>query len=132
MSSILLVEDHKIMADTLVRVLHDRGNFNVAEVAENAEEAMQYLSGQQVDLALVDVALPRTSGIELVTMIRQKYPSLPCLMISSWDNEQYAKRALAAGARGYVLKDDIYEVIEGIHRVLEGEIYLSKHIAEEG
>ena len=134
MCSILLVEDHKIMAETLVRVLNTRGNFNVADVAENAEDAMEWLSDRPVDhpvdLALVDVVLPRTSGIELVSMIRQKYPNVPCLMISSWNSEQYVKRSLVAGAQGYVLKDDVYEVINGIHRVLEGGTYLSKHIAE--
>ena len=135
MCSILLVEDHKLMAETLVRVLNTRGNFNVADVAESAEEAMQWLSDrqtdQQVDLALVDVALPHTSGIELVSMIREKYPALPCLMISSWNSEQYVKRSLVAGAQGYVLKDDVFEVIEGIRRVLEGGTFLSKRIAEE-
>lgn len=134
MCSILLVEDHKIMAQTLVQVLNARGNFKVADIAENAEDALEWLSDrpadQQVDLALVDVVLPRTTGIELVAMIREKYPGLPCLMISSWNSEQYVKSSLAAGARGYVLKDDVYEVIDGIRRVLEGGTYLSKQIAE--
>ena len=135
MCSILLVEDHKMMAETLVRVLNARGNFKVADVAENADEALEWLADrgteQQVDLALVDVALPRTSGIELVSMIRQKFPALPCLMISSWNSEQYVKRSLVAGARGYVLKDDVFEVIEGIRQVLEGGTFWSKQIAEE-
>ena len=134
MCSILLVEDHKIMAETLVRVLNSKGDFNIADIAENAEEAMEWLSdrgtSQQVDLALVDVALPRTSGIELVSMIQQKYPALPCLMISSWKSDQYVKHALVAGARGYVLKDDVFEVIDGIRHVLDGGMYLSKQISD--
>lgn len=81
MCSILLVEDHKIMAETLTRLLRTRGNFNVADVAESAEDALAWLSDREaahkIDLALVDVVLPRTSGIELVSMIRQKYPGLP-------------------------------------------------------
>ena len=81
MCSILLVEDHKIMAETLVRVLRTKGNFSVADVAESAEDALEWLSEQeadhQVDLALVDVVLPRTSGIELVSMIQQKHPGIP-------------------------------------------------------
>jgi DNA-binding NarL/FixJ family response regulator len=131
MCSILLVEDHKLMAEALVSVLHKHGKFNVVVVAETAEDALKHLPNLQVDLALVDVILPHTSGIELVSMIREKYPRLPCLMISSWTASHYVKNSLLVGARGYVLKDDVHEVIEGIERVLEGGTYLSQQIAEE-
>ena len=135
MRSILLVEDHKIMAETLVRILRTKGNFEVADVAGSAEDAMDWLSrreaSQQVDLALVDVVLPRTSGIELVSMIQQKYPGLPCLMISGRSGGQYVHRSLAAGARGYVLKDNLQDVMEGIQLVLNGGMYLSKQIKDE-
>lgn len=130
MCSILLVEDHKLMAEALVKVLHKKGNFTVAGVAETAEEALERLPNLQVDLALVDVVLPHTSGIELVSMIREQYPGLPCLMISSWKSDQYVKRSLGAGARGYVLKDDVHDVIDGIRHVLDGGTYLSRQIFE--
>lgn len=132
MCSILLVEDHKVMAETLVHILRTKGKFNVADVAENAEEAMEWLSERKpehhVDLALVDVVLPSISGIELVSMIQEKYPGLPCLMISGRSAGQYVKRSLAAGARGYVLKDDVQDVMKGIRRVLKGGTYLSKQL----
>ncbi len=130
MCRIFLVEDHKMMAETLVSVLSRRGNFTVTDVAATAEDALERLPNVQADLALVDVVLPHTSGIELVSMIRAQRPNLPCLMISGRSSSQYAKRSLEAGARGYVLKDDIQEVIQGIQRVLEGDIYLSKHLGE--
>lgn len=130
MCTILLVEDHKIMADALVKVLHRKGNFTVAGVAQTAEEALERLTDHPVDLALVDVVLPHTSGIELVSQIRDRYPHVPCLMISSWNSEQYVKNSLVAGARGYVLKDDVFEVIRGIRHVLDGGTYLSKRIIE--
>jgi DNA-binding NarL/FixJ family response regulator len=129
--TILLVEDHKLMAEALVNVLQKEGKFKVADVATNAEEALERLPNLQVDLALVDVALPHTGGIELVTMIREKYPRLPCLMISSWNSGQYVRRSLGAGARGYVLKDDVFEVLDGIQKILEGGTYLSRHLVEE-
>jgi DNA-binding NarL/FixJ family response regulator len=135
MCSILLVEDHKVMAETLVHILRTKGKFHVADVGENAEEALEWLSERkpehQVDLALVDVVLPRTSGIELVSMIQQKYPGLPCLMISGRSAGHYVKRSLAAGARGYVLKDDVQDVMKGIRRVLEGGTYLSKQLSKD-
>lgn len=132
MCSILLVEDHKVMAETLAHILRTKGKFKVADVAESAEEALEWLSEQPVnhgiDLMLVDVVLPRTSGIDLVETVRQKYPSIPCLMISGRSAGQYVKRSLAAGARGYVLKDDMHEVMKGIRHVLKGGTYLSKRI----
>src|SRR5512141_3147595 len=130
MCRIFLVEDHKMMADALVSVLRRKGNFQVTDIAETAEDALERLPNVQVDLALVDVVLPHTSGIELVSRIREKYPGLPCLMISGRSASQYVKRSLEAGARGYVLKDDIQEVIVGIRRVLDGGIYLSKQLGE--
>ncbi len=130
MCKIFLVEDHKMMAEALVSILNGKGNFQVADVAETAEDALERLPNVDVDLALVDVVLPHTSGIELVSILRQRYPNLPCLMISGRSASQYVKRALEAGARGYVLKDDIQEVIHGIRRVLEGGVYLSKQLDE--
>jgi DNA-binding NarL/FixJ family response regulator len=130
MCSILLVEDHKLMAEALVSVLRKKGNFKVAGVAASAEEALEHLPNLQVDLALVDVVLPHTSGIELVSLIRKKYPFLPCLMISGRNASQYVKRSLAAGARSYVLKDDVQEVMQGIRHVLKGGTYLSTPIAD--
>ena len=131
MYTIFLVEDHEVMADTLVSVLHKQGNFEVSGVVGTAEDALERLPNLKIDLALVDVVLPHTSGIELVSQIRQRYPGLPCLMISGRSSSQYVKRSLAAGARGYVLKDDIQEVILGIQCVLEGRVYLSKKLEEE-
>lgn len=131
MCKILLVEDHKLMAETLVRALRQKGGYEVTTIAETAEDAWERLPGLQVDLALVDVSLPGTSGIELVSKIRKNYPHLPCLMVSGRTTSHYVKRSLSVGARGYVLKDDIAEVIEGIRQVLEGGIYLSKGLDEE-
>jgi DNA-binding NarL/FixJ family response regulator len=128
MCNIFLVEDHKMMAEALVSVLRRTGNFKVTDVAQTAEDALELLPNVQADLALVDVVLPHTSGIELVSQIREKYPGLPCLMISGRSSRQYVQRSLEAGARGYVLKDDIQEVIQGIRSVLDGDIYLSKQL----
>jgi DNA-binding NarL/FixJ family response regulator len=78
MCSILLVEDHRIMAQSLVTALSQRGPFHMAGVVESAEEAMELLPGLRVDLALVDVVLPQISGIEHV-MKGKLYLSQPLL-----------------------------------------------------
>lgn len=128
MYSILLVEDHTVFAKVLVRLLGLTDNLHVAAVAQRAEAALQELQRQKFDLALVDVALPEMNGISLVDMIHIQYPDLPCLMLSGHTLGHYVNRALAAGARGYILKDDTHAIIEGIRHVLRGEIYVSKNL----
>lgn len=128
MTSLLLVEDHAVFAEALVRVLHGKDGFQVVQVVDSAEKALQVLPNLVVDLALVDVSLPRMSGIELVGELRQTYPHIPCLMISGHMSRNYVRRSLEAGARGYAIKDSASGILEGIKRVLDGEIYISKEI----
>jgi DNA-binding NarL/FixJ family response regulator len=128
MTSILLVEDHEIFAEALLRVLQERGHWDVVAVAHSAEEAIDQLRNLEVDLVLVDISLPYISGISLVLILQQKYPELPCVMLSGHVSEHYARRSLAAGARGYLVKDDAIEILDGIRRVLQGEVYVSQQV----
>lgn len=128
MTSVLLVEDHAIFAQALLRVLRERGHLEVIAVASSAEEAIEKIPGLQLDLVLVDVSLPRTSGISLVIVLHQKYPDLPCIMLSGHVSSHYARRSLDAGARGYLVKDRANEILEGIQRVLRGETYVSEEV----
>ena len=128
MYSILLVEDHATFASVLVRLLGLTNNLHVAAIVKRAEAALQELQKQTFDLVLVDVALPEMNGISLVSLIHDQYPDLPCLMLSGHTLGHYVNRALAAGARGYILKDDTLAIVEGIQQVLRGEIYVSKKL----
>ena len=130
MTSILLVEDHPVFAQALQRVLQERGQIEISAVATSAEEALEILPQHDVDLVLVDVSLPRRSGISLVLVLREKYPHLPCVMLSGHLSPYYARSSLAAGARGYLIKDQYKEILEGIRRVLQGEVYVSKEVKE--
>ena len=128
MWSILLVEDHATLASVLVRLLMTTNDLQITSVATSAESALQELPMQRFDLVLVDVSLPQMNGISLVGMIRDQYPNLPCLMLSGHALAHYKNRALEAGARGYILKDNAKGIIEGIRRVLKGEVYVSKEL----
>lgn len=130
MTSILLVEDHAIFAKALRRLLQERGQFNVVAVAQSAEEALETLLAHNVDLVLVDVSLPHRSGISLVLGLHEKYPQLPCVMLSGHLSPHYARRSLEAGARGYLIKDHTFEILEGIRRVLQGEIYVAQDLCQ--
>lgn len=128
MTSILLVEDHAIFAQALQRVLRDKGQIEIKGVATSAEEALEMLPGMDVDLVLVDVSLPKKSGIGLVLVLHEKYPDLPCVMLSGHLSPYYARSSLAAGARGYLIKDHTQEILKGIQRVLQGEVYVSEEL----
>ena len=129
-SSILLVEDHPAFADALLRVLNTDKNLTVVAVAESAEKALEQISDLKVDLVLSDVSLPQMNGINLVSELHKRYPTLPCIVLSGHLSSEYARRALDAGARGYVIKDNPLGILEGIRRVLKGEVYMSEELTD--
>jgi DNA-binding NarL/FixJ family response regulator len=126
MKSILVIEDHAAFGRALVRLLSGKSDIEVVGVIQSGEAALEKLSDLKVDLLLVDVSLPKMNGIQLVGKIHERYPDILCMMLSGHLTPFYVKRSLEAGARGYVLKDDISGVLEGVYRVLKGEIYVSK------
>jgi|KBSSwiStaDraftv2_1062776.scaffolds.fasta_scaffold151946_3 DNA-binding NarL/FixJ family response regulator len=128
MTSVMLVEDHPIFAQVLLRFLQERGHLEVVSVARSAEEALDQIPDLELDLILVDVSLPVRSGISLVLLLHEKYPDLPCVMLSGHRSSQYARRSLDAGARGYLIKDHADQILEGIQHVLDGEIYVSQEV----
>lgn len=128
MTKLLLIEDHPIFAEVLLRVLEKRNDLTVAMVVDTAEKAMQVISDLAVDLILVDVSLPKMNGIDFVRKFHKMHPEVPCLLISGYKSGPYLRRGLEAGARGYVIKDSANGIIEGIHQVMKGEIYISKEL----
>ena len=132
MLSVLLVEDHQKFANVLIRFLGRTNHLKVTRHASTPELALEHLLDQKFDLALVDVFLPIMSGISLVGLIHKEYPLLPCLMVSGHMLGHYVDQALAAGARGYVLKDDSAGILDGIQSIMKGKIYVSKELRYNG
>jgi DNA-binding NarL/FixJ family response regulator len=77
-------------------------------------------------LALIDISLPGRSGLWLAKAIAEKQPGVPCLMLSGYPITLYVREAMASGARGYILKDDVPGILEGIHQVLAGGTFISQ------
>jgi DNA-binding NarL/FixJ family response regulator len=126
MPSILIIEDHMLFANAIQRLLARQTDLEIVEIVQSGEEALKKLPELKVDLALVDVSLPSMNGIDLVQHIRTEFPHLRCLMLSGHMTANYVKRALDVGASGYVLKDDVNGILEGIRRALDGEVYVSQ------
>jgi len=131
MTRLLLIEDHPIFAEALSQALRERGNISSVNVVNTAESAIQLVPDLNVDLILVDVSLPKMSGIEFVSFLHEKRPEIPCLVISGHVSRRYARRSVEAGARGYAVKDSVNGIIEGIQHILNGEIYVSKDIKDD-
>jgi DNA-binding NarL/FixJ family response regulator len=124
---ILIVDDHPVVLEGLKMLINRHDSFEVCGEAMNATAAMKEIRTCKPDLAIVDISLEGKSGIELVGEIRQYDPKLPVLVLSMYSESLFAERALRAGARGYIMKKEMPEVlINAIGQVLDGEIYLSK------
>lgn len=131
-SSILLVEDHPGFAKALLTMLAQNPNLQIVAVAESAEAALQYLRDSSVDLVLIDYSLPDMSGINLLEKLLEEHPGLHCAMLSGHLSLQHARRALEVGARGYMIKDNPIGILNGIPRILKGEIYISDELRSLG
>lgn len=109
---ILIVDDHALVRRGMGHVV--RESFNDAEVVEasSAAEAMEAMANTAADIALVDVRMPDLDGLELLHDMRERWPNVPVIMLTSFDHAHYVRRALAEGAAGYMLKDATPEDLE--------------------
>ena len=126
---LLIVDDHPITRQGLAHLLEREPDLSAAAQAEDAAQALNVLHAQPFDLMILDISLRGVSGIDLLKDIRIHWPKLPVLVLSMHDETLYAERALRAGARGYVMKQEAVESIVGaIRRMLAGHLYVSETI----
>ena len=128
MISVFLVEDNRFVADAVDGLLRTYPDVALAAVARTGEEALAMLPTLAVDVALIDLALPGINGIDTVVAIHRTRPELPCIILSAHREETYITQALSVGARGYITKELPLAIVEGIERVLAGEVYLSEDL----
>jgi len=123
---VMIVDDHPIMRHGLVQLIDAQPELEVCSLAGTAAEALAAISAAQPELALVDISLPDRNGLELLKDIHAQYPKVKVLIVSMHDESLYAERALRAGARGYIMKEEAAnKLIEAIRTVLDGHIYVS-------
>ena len=127
---ILIVDDHPIVRDGLIRLIHEEQDLTVCGQAEDAHQALKAISESRPDIAIVDITLKSSDGIDLMKNIRSQYPKLPVLILSMHDEALYAERALRAGAKGYIMKQEASEkLLEAVREILSGRIYCSDKIS---
>lgn len=128
---VLLADDHAIIRDGLKQILADTDDLVVAGEAANGLEVMQKVREQDWGVLVLDISMPGRSGLELIHMIKDEKPELPILVLSMHHEEQYAVRALQAGALGYLTKESDGELlVAAIRRVANGGVHVSNKVAE--
>jgi len=127
---IFLVDDHPLVREWLATLVNQQSDLSVCGEAANASEGIDLIVAAKPDVAVVDIAMERRSGIELIKSIKAACPEVAVVVLTMHDEMLYAERALCAGARGYVMKREANKnVLQAIRRVLEGKFYVSRKIA---
>jgi DNA-binding NarL/FixJ family response regulator len=127
---VLLVDDHPIVRQGIRLLIAQEADLEVCGEADSVPAALAAIQETRPDIAVVDLSLKGASGLELIKDIRIRFPQLQVLVLSMRDEAFYAERSLRAGARGYIRKEEGSErIIEGLRKVLAGEIYLSQAMA---
>jgi DNA-binding NarL/FixJ family response regulator len=128
---IMIVDDHPIVRHGVAQLLNAQPDLEVTAEAEDAEAALRQLRDGAFDLLIVDISMPGLSGLELIRRVKAKDAGLPILVLSVHDESVYAERALAAGARGFLMKSEATErLVEAVRKLLAGGVHLSRALEE--
>ncbi len=128
---IFLVDDHPLVREWLTQLINQQPDLTVCGEADNAPGALSAIPAAQADLAIVDLNLANSSGLELIKKLKDLPAGVPALVLSMHDESLYAERVFRAGARGYLNKrETAQKVVAAIRRVLEGKLYVSEKAAE--
>jgi two-component system invasion response regulator UvrY len=131
MVRVLIADDHPIVRGGLKELLVRQLETVVCGEASNADETLAQVHRQPWDVLILDITMPGRSGFDILSDVRQVQPKLPILVLSVHPEEQYAKRAIKAGARGYLKKESApEELIEAVRKLLAGRRYISASLAE--
>lgn len=125
-TKVMIIEDHPIFSKGLAQLINVQKIYEVVGEARNHKEAMDILAEQKPELAIVDLNLGDEDGLDVIKDMHAVSPKLAILVLSMHDERYYAERAIKAGARGYIMKEEAgNKVIDAIHTVLSGKIWLS-------
>ena len=127
---IFLVEDHTILREGLRALLTADPNFEIIGEAADGREAVRFVEKQVPDLILMDLSMPRMTGMDAIREIKKRYPATKIIALTVHKTEEYLRTTLQAGADGYVLKDATHEeLMLAIQNVLKGKTYLSPGVS---
>ena len=127
---IVIVDDHKVLRDGLIRLLNEQAGFKVVGEADNGRAAVKLASELSPNVVVMDARMPDLNGVDATRQIHASDPSVKVICLSAQADERTAREMLTAGAVGYVLKDFAFdELAEAIRSVSKGNVYLSSAVA---
>jgi DNA-binding NarL/FixJ family response regulator len=128
---VLVADDHAIIRDGLKKILADTDDLVVAGEAANGLAVMERVRARDWNLLVLDISMPGRNGLELIKLVKAERPRLPILIFSMHHEEQYAVRAIRAGASGYLSKEgDTDLLLPAMRKVVAGGIFISPKVAE--
>lgn len=129
--NIALIDDHKLFRSGLKNLLESVPNFNVVAEAGNGVEFIDITDQHNIDIALVDIAMPKMDGVKATELVLEKHPNLQIIALSMFGEEAYYNQMVEAGARGFILKDSDIQVVEdGINTVYKGKTFFSQELLQ--
>lgn len=132
MIRIVIADDHTLMREGLKRILEGDDEITVVGEAIDGFSVLEQVRKGGFDLLLMDLSMPGRSGIDLIRQIRTEAPSLPILVLTMYEEEQYAVRSIRAGAQGYLTKESAgAQLVTAIRRIASGRPYISMEVAEQ-
>ena len=128
----IMADDHPVVLKGLKEILSEGFDKAIIDQTTTGYELMNHVQNNQYDVVLLDISLPDINGLEVLKEINKKKPKLPVLIISMYPEEQYALRAIKAGARGYLTKRSApNELVLAVRKILSGKRYVSPAFAEK-
>jgi DNA-binding NarL/FixJ family response regulator len=132
MIKILIADDHAIVREGLKQILSESADLIVVAEASSGQEVLEKISKSDLDLVVLDIAMPGRGGLDILKEIKTQRPRLPVLMLSMYPEEQYAIRVLKSGASGYLTKESApSELVMAIRQISQGKKYISPSLAEK-
>jgi two-component system invasion response regulator UvrY len=132
MTRIVIVDDHAIVRRGLRQILADSPDLVVTAECSNGQELLRFLEKDECDVVLLDISMPGRNGLDIFSQMKVQNPLLPVLILTMHPEEQYAVRALKAGAAGYITKESAPdELVTAIRKVSQGGRYVSSSLAEK-
>jgi two-component system, NarL family, response regulator LiaR len=129
---IVVADDHSVVREGTRTLLERQEDMEVVGEAADGEEALKVIEEKKPDVAILDISMPKLSGIEVTRQIKPRFPSLAILVLTAYDNDEYIFALLEAGAAGYLLKDvPGNEIVEAVRSVHSGESVLHPSIARK-
>lgn len=126
----LIADDEKLIRDGLKIILNANSEINVVGTSENGEEAVQFCKSDSVDVILMDIRMPVCDGVKATKIIKEEFPNIKVLVLTTFKDDEYIYDAMKFGANGYLLKDTSYDIIiDSIKGVYKGSIVVHPEVA---